>query len=398
MGMKSRFLILLMSLGAGLATTLVAAEPRPWEAAIFRGDYDAAQVAIEQALAERPTDTTLRYQLARVLTWSGQHDAALGTYDELLTQEPVNADYYLGRPLVLTRLGRDDEALHVTQAALALAPDYEDVWRLHYGLVGRLEGADAQALVRSQVAARYPTASWWHAPPTFPHFTRFVSLGWGLERLSTDAPDWDLSFVRFDWERSKTMNVFGELVRSTRFDATDLGLAVGGSWRGLEDWNLTAAASLVPNSNFEPQQELSFGAGHSWSGGWGTEFALRQRRYASDTVSTYSVTGEKYFSDYRIAYGANFSRLHHKASSVGHIMSLGWHPGGGRSIALVVAGGDEAEAIGIGQVLKTDVQSITLTGRNRLSDRVVLSWWVGTHRQGNFYRRRYAGLAARFGL
>jgi hypothetical protein len=41
---------------------------------------------------------------------------------------------------------------------------------------------------------------------------------------------------------------------------------------------------------------------------------------------------------------------------------------------------------------------VTLTGNETLSQRLSLSWWVGTHEQGDFYRRNHAGLSIRIGL
>ncbi|MDX1500339.1 MAG: YaiO family outer membrane beta-barrel protein, partial [Woeseiaceae bacterium] len=55
--------------------------------------------------------------------------------------------------------------------------------------------------------------------------------------------------------------------------------------------------------------------------------------------------------------------------------------------------GREAEAVAAGTVLETDVSGITVTGRHGLGRRWTVDWWLGTQEQGDFYRRRYAGLA-----
>jgi YaiO family outer membrane protein len=115
-------------------------------------------------------------------------------------------------------------------------------------------------------------------------------------------------------------------------------------------------------------------------------------------VSTWSAEAERYFGDYRAAYTLNASRLHGATTSLSHVLSLGWYPREGLALGVVAATGQEAEVIAPGQILETDVDSFTLTGRHALTPRITLDWWLGTHAQGDIYRRRYAGLAVRYGL
>ncbi|MDH3442117.1 MAG: hypothetical protein OEM63_15260, partial [Gammaproteobacteria bacterium] len=55
--------------------------------------------------------------------------------------------------------------------------------------------------------------------------------------------------------------------------------------------------------------------------------------------------------------------------------------------------GREAEAIGGGQVLETDVKGFSLNGRHQFNERIGLQWWLGIHNQGELYRRHFVGMA-----
>ena len=55
--------------------------------------------------------------------------------------------------------------------------------------------------------------------------------------------------------------------------------------------------------------------------------------------------------------------------------------------------GREAEPIGGGQVLETDVKGISLRGRQQFNERFGLQWWLGVHDQGELYRRQFVGMA-----
>jgi YaiO family outer membrane protein len=381
---------------AGVVAT--SAEGQEWQAAIRAGDYDRARTTLEREVQAQPTDASLRYELARVLARLGSTEAALAEFDALLERDPENGDYLLGRAQMLARLGRDAAAAETTERALRLAPDYEDVWELRLRLAERAADDAATAALRRDIAARFPDASWWQRPPAPVEPTRWFSIGWGEDRLSNGAPAWSLQSVRLDWDTPSRASFYGDLSRSRRFDRTDSSLSIGGAWAALPQWRIGAGLTATADAEFSSTRDISIGAQRPWSDGWGTEFQYRRREYPTATVASYSVTGDKYLSDYRIAYRLDHSRLLGAASSTGHSWILGWYPTEKRSLGITLGTGEEIETIGLDQLLRTRVSSVTLNGRETLSSRFALSWWLGTHRQGDFYRRRYGGLSVRVGI
>ena len=344
------------------------------------------------------SERSLSYERAQGFARSGSAEAALVEFDALLAEFPNDADYLLGRAQMLARLGRDAAAVETAERALRLAPDYEDVWQLRLRLAERAGDDAAVAALRAQVAARFPEASWWQAPPAPVEYRRWLSAGSGTDRLSNGAPDWSREHLRLDWETGKAGALFAELSRSERFDEADSSLYVGGVWKALPDWQLGAASAVTEDARFLPERELSVDATRAWARGWGTAFGVRQRDYATGDVATYSFTGEKYVSDYRIAYRLDHSRQTGADSALTHALALTWYPGDKRSVGVTLGTGEEIEIIGLDQLLRTSVANVTFTGTEKLSARLSLSWWLGTHDQGDFYRRDYAGLSVRVGL
>ena len=391
-----RFAALVLGTLGGLAS-MPRAEAQEWEAAIRAGDYERAQDELERALETAPEDTTLRYQHARVLALAGANEAALAEFDALLADYPDDADYLLGRAQMLARLGEEAAAAETAARALSLAPDYEDVWRLRLQLADRSGDETLAASVRTESATRFPDATWWQRAETQRVYTRWLSVGYGGERLSNDAPDWSQQNVRFD-SQGGTIDWFAELARNERFDASDSTLAAGLSLQPLPAWRVGGALADTPDADFLPTREYMLEALRSWSNGFGSELRFRRREYPTDIVSSYSFTGDKYVSSFRLAYRVEWSELHGAGSSLGHNLSLTWYPTERRSIGLALGAGEEIEKVGLDELLRTDVESITLTGRQTLSDRLELNWWLGSHEQGDFYRRDYAGLGLRIGL
>jgi YaiO family outer membrane protein len=348
--------------------------------------------------AQERQSSGLRYERAQAFARSGGTEAALVEFDALLAEFPDDADYLLGRAQMQARLGQDAAAVATVEHALRLAPDYEDVWQLRLKLAERAGDDAAVAALRAEVAARFPDASWWRAPPAPVEYRRWLSAGSGTDRLSNDAPDWSREYLRLDWATAGAGALFTELSRATRFDESDSSLYVGGAWKTLSSWQLGAGLAVTEDARFLPERELAVDATRAWARGWGTVFGVRQRDYATGDVATYSFTGEKYVSDYRIAYRLEHSRQAGADSALTHALALTWYPSDKRSVGVTVGAGEEIEIIGLGQLLRTSVANVTLTGNEKLSARLSLSWWLGTHEQGDFYRRDYAGLSVRIGL
>ena len=193
---------------------------------------------------------------------------------------------------------------------------------------------------------------------------------------------------------------FAELSRSERFDAADSSLYVGGSWQALPQWQIGAGAALTDDARFLPERELSVDATRSWAGGWGTSFGIRDRDYvAGGSVSSYAFTGEKYLADFRLAYRLDLSQQSGvDESALAHVLQLTWYASDRRNLGVAVGTGEEIEVIGLDRLLHTSVRNVTFSGNEKFSPRLSLNWWLGTHEQGHFYRRDYAGLAVRIGL
>src|SRR5690606_30540804 len=138
----------------------------------------------------------------------------------------------------------------------------EDAWRLRLQLAERMAG-DA-ATLRREAATRFPDAQWWQRAPAPAEYSRFVSVVWGGERLSIEAPDWRRQSVRLDWQTAAGVTLFGEAVRTERFARTDSAGSLGGAWQALPQWRLGGALAAVTGAEFEPARELSLEAQRSW--------------------------------------------------------------------------------------------------------------------------------------
>lgn len=350
---------------------------QPPSAAEASAAPDPAIARLSEALAIAPGDDGMRFELARILARKQHYPEALAEYDVLVRQHPQNVDYSFGRAQVLAWMGGDAEALTELERAMVLAPDYEDVRKLHIAITQRQQEPDAEA----EQELRW-----------------LLTIGGTYESLSAGLPDWSNQFVEVSWQRSADSRYFSRLIRDERFDQSDTQFAAGAEWQLPAAWFAGLELATTDNPSFQPNNGVAAHIGRPLAKGWGMDFRWAQKRYNTATVSTYTGLVEKYFGNYRAAYSLNASRLHGEQTSYAHLLALNWYMTDRTSFGIVAAAGEEAEVIVPGQILQTDVASVTLSGRHQLNRRTTLRWWAGTHEQGDFYRRRYVGMAVSVGL
>ena len=337
-------------------------------------------------------DPTERFDSARELMHDGQFEAALAALDALRAEYPDDVDYAFARAQALLRLGRDGDADDQLARAIELAPDYEDLWRARYNLLARLDDPDETETFQRQAAERFPRSTWWRSPESAYRAAWTLLVGAGADSLSNDLPGWDNQFVEAHYEHGENARYSGRVARDARNSEGDISIGIGGEWR-VQSWFAGAGLTLVTDPAFQARTGLEIYAGRSFGDGWGGAVRYRHRDYDNATIGTVVADVEKYVSDFRFAYSLGLSHLQGASTFSSHTLTGNWYYRDSSSVGVSLSGGREAEAIGGGRVIETDVRGIALTGRHQLVERLGFHWWLGLHEQGDLYRRRFVGMA-----
>jgi YaiO family outer membrane protein len=370
---------------------------------LVRADTDTNSEVdqLSSHLLVEPDDHQARLKLARLFSQAGRYDDALVNYDRLIRQFPADVDYSFARAQVLSWLGRDREAIAELERARKLAPDYEDVWRLQLAIMERRHRAGAREELdafRQEAATRFPNSTWTSAHDEPIDYRWQMTLGGAYEQLSGNRDNWNSEYFQLDWNKSDAQRYFGRMARDVRFDNSDTQFVAGGQWRRSDDWTFGAEINTSPGADFLPESGFAATAERPFGKSWVAGGGYRQRRFENSTVSTYSPSLQRYLGDYRLAYSFNLSHLHGQGNSGAHVFAMDWYTSPQSSVRLTLSDGDEIEAVGAGQVLETSVRSATVSGAYVLNKRLKLTWWLGKVRQGDYYRRTYAGMAFTVGL
>ncbi len=346
-------------------------------------------------------DPAAQFARAQQLLRDAEPADALHVFSALAARYPENVDYALGRAQALARLGRTRDANDEIVRGIALAPDYEALWRLRFSLVAAhpqiLAPGELETL-RDHARQRFPAATWWQRTNNTRDYRGQVMLAASVESLSNNQPDWNNQSLRIDWKVSNTLQVFASVGRNERFNEPDTPVSAGARVEFLDLWHAGLELDYTNNANFLPDSGYTAYAGRRFNQGWVGELRAQRRNYDTATVTIWSARAERYFSDYRGAYTLYVSRLHGLANAVSHAFTLDWYRSADFSAGVTIAFGDENEAIGPGLVLESSVASITINGRYALNRRFGLNGWIGVHEQGDFYRRQYAGIAVTAGF
>ena len=337
-----------------------------------------------------------RFGQAQALRSAGEPDAALQLFDALRADFPHDVDYALGRAQVLVELQRHDEALADLADGIRLAPDYEDVWKLRDRLLGMQEdsfAAEERIVLRKEAAMRFPDSNWWRAEGADDAGPWLLLLGAGYDNLSNQLPSWNNQFVEIHYRHSPSRQYRLQLARNARYSEVDTTVGLGAELSLSDGWFAGLDISSGGSADYLPEFGYSGHIGRALDEGWVVDLRHQRREYATATVNSTIGSVEKYIGAFRYAYSLGLSRLQGASSFSNHTLTANWYYTDDSSIGITLSTGDEAESLGNGQVLETNVKGITVNGSRKLSERFAVRWWLGVSEQGEFYRRRFLGLA-----
>ena len=217
------------------------------------------------------------------------------------------------------------------------------------------------------------------------------------ERLTNERPDWKSVYLEAAHDLAPRRTLYGLLRQTERFELRDTEIAAGYHHPFDTNWTALIEASHSPDHNVLPEAsvlgQLSWVAGSGWvvSGGLRlNEYTLNGTRVAMGGV-------ERYFGSYRAAYTLYNGKPEGESSASSHRLSFDYYYYGERSrIGVAVAWGREIEYVGPPTgIIASDVQAFSLLGRHWLTSSWALTWDLGTHEQGDLYRRTGGRLGLR---
>lgn len=384
-----------------------------------RKDYASSETLIRKWLENNPDDEMGVFFLARVLSWGGKTGEALERYGSLLAKSPQNTDYLLGKANTLFWAGREAEALPLVEVAIGISPSYEELWRLKITILAGMgdDFRDKAIAVQKEAMRRFPQGGWdivpepsrqTHAAPlalgnalqTPPGRSVELGAGYSHERLTNGFADWKSVYMEGARYFSQQSAVYMAAQNAERFSLSDGEMLAGFHYPAFKTVSFNAEAAHSPTYDFLPRWSALLKAQWEFADGKLVHFGGRHTEYAQASVDLYLATAEAYFGNYRASY--TFYQSHPQGAGVesSHLLQMNLFYGNNaeNSISLSVSGGREAESVGGGRILVSDVQSFTVLARHWLGESFGITCALIHHKQGELYSNDGIRLGIRFRL
>lgn len=319
-----------------------------------------------------PGDAETTHALARALAGAGEYAEAEALYAELVQTWPDNADYLLGLGQVLLWSGRATAAIPRLEQARDAAPEYADIYPAlarAYDETGQVELA---ATTRRLAAERFGTPAV-ATPHTGPRTYGFLTHR--LVLLSDNPEDWHDTHFEIGYSPRKHVSLGAFAVDSERFGLDDKTWGVNGNYPLFEHTQLYGELSFSPEHEVLPASNAYLQVSRELGAGFGILAGVRRVEYTESLVHIGDFTLERYFGSFRAAYTAYPAHSDSAGDTLSHRVQLSHYMDGGSQISASFSTGSEVDKpFDARSVIETDIDSVSLWGKVRLTPALGLSW------------------------
>lgn len=221
--------------------------------------------------------------------------------------------------------------------------------------------------------------------------------GFSHEKLTHHYADWDSVYMEATHSFAERQTLYGGLREVQRFGLHDSELGAGYYHPFSSRLTGQVEASMSPQHHVLPKSSAFGQLAFQLADGWVASGGLRHTEYTATSTRLVTATLERYFKGYRAFYTVYNGKPDDIGSATAHRIGLDRFYFGERSrTGFAITRGREVENVGppIG-IITSHVLAFAVLGRHWLSPDWAFTWELGTHEQGDLYRRTGARLGLR---
>ena len=224
-----------------------------------------------------------------------------------------------------------------------------------------------------------------------------LEAGFSHEQLTNNYADWSSVYLEAAHSLAPRQTLYGAVREVERFDLRDSQVEAGyyhpfsSRLVAHVEANASSEHNFLPEKSFFGEASLQFGPP-----GWVASAGYRHSDYPATSTRIISAGLERYFGAFRAFYTLYNGKPEDTGSATSQRFGLDYYYADERSrVGVAATWGREVENIVPNGVVTSDVRAFNVFGRHSFSPAWALSWAVGTHQQGDFYRRTGAQLGLR---
>ncbi|MFQ5431793.1 MAG: YaiO family outer membrane beta-barrel protein [Nitrospinota bacterium] len=216
-----------------------------------------------------------------------------------------------------------------------------------------------------------------------------IEAGFTSEQLTNNYDDWSSNYLNLAKKLDKGKTLYGSLRETNRFNLKDSEAKLGYYHPLDKKWTVHLEGANSSTHRVLPKWTLFGGLIRGFAGGWVLDLGFRKTEYNNSRINLGVATLERYFGNFHAAYSFYQSNLEGNGSAQAHGFRLNYFYTDTSRVGAAFSTGSELEFLGpsLG-VLRSDVTSISLSGRHAISPKWGVSYSYGYHEQGKSYIKR----------
>ncbi|MBL4620962.1 MAG: YaiO family outer membrane beta-barrel protein [Immundisolibacteraceae bacterium] len=263
-----------------------------------------------------------------------------------------------------------------------LAPNYLDVLQVLTQAHNRAGNLQQAKNIKRQARSIAPDALWAQVDErenaAFKQAGRLL-IGFTSDATRTEQNDtWHESAINIEYAWSRTERAGFRAARSIRFGQRDTLYELFATVPVTNRISVTGRGQFSPSHRVRPEKGGFLEASLILNHGWVISLGGGQTTYSSGPSDKVSITVERYFSHYRLAYTETAVQPDGGPWSPAHRLSGSWYYGGDNRINLNLAFGEETDETVTGtRSLKFDTWGAGIGGRHWLNAEFAIDYSAG---------------------
>jgi YaiO family outer membrane protein len=214
-----------------------------------------------------------------------------------------------------------------------------------------------------------------------------VEAGSSYSRLSNGYVDWSSLYFNAEMKLASRNNIYVSVRKENRFSKNDTEY-MGGFYEPIDDhFTAVVEGSTSPEHNFLPLRSLLGEIEYNGVNGWAGEIGLRHTEYNIALVNLLTLTAERSWGNYRVAYTRFQSFLTGQGAVGSNQVQLAKYYGDHNWVGVTASAGKEIEAVSTTQLVTNHVRAVVISGLHWIKPTLALAYSAGKFRQGTFYIR-----------
>jgi YaiO family outer membrane protein len=227
-----------------------------------------------------------------------------------------------------------------------------------------------------------------------------LEIGGSVDSLTNGRPPQDQEYLSASERGAAGRATYYEQgLSQNQYGLHDDSLMAGAVLHATSHTLIGAELSLSPTHNVLPSFDGTASVEERFGSGFGTAVAYQRKTYTTVNASTQTVTLDRYFGQYYVAYRPTFAELTGTpGTAVTHDLLVTRYDNRGGNLTLNWYAGRDVESTGASSVLVLSVSGVSLRGHQVVAPNLAIAYGFEAYNEGSLFSATGGHVGLRFAL